>query len=66
MISNPILDELHKIRDEYAASFNYDLDAIFEDLQRRQKERDVELVSFPPQRPKNWQEPSDAVAEANP
>ena len=27
-------------------SFNYNLDAIFEDLQRRQRERRAELLSF--------------------
>ncbi len=32
MYKNEILDEIHKYRDEYAKSFEYDLRAIFNDL----------------------------------
>ena len=35
--SDPIVDEIRRIREEHAASFNYDLRAIFEDLVERQR-----------------------------
>ncbi len=64
MTPNPILDELYRIRDEYAASFNYDLDAIFEDLRTRQTQDGRELVSFPPRRPKGWIDPTSSESLA--
>ena len=33
MQPDPIVEEVRKIRDEYAKRFNYDLDAICQDLQ---------------------------------
>ena len=38
MKSNPILDDIRRIRGEHAKHFNYDLDAIFADIQRHQVE----------------------------
>ena len=48
MWQDEILDEIHKIREEHAKSFNYDLDAMFADWQRRQSEGGREVVSLPP------------------
>jgi hypothetical protein len=39
MKKDPIVAELHKIREEHARRFNYDLDAMFEDLRRKQVRR---------------------------
>jgi hypothetical protein len=50
MWQDEILDEIHKIREEHAKSFNYDLDAMFADWQRRQSEGGREVVSLPPKR----------------
>jgi hypothetical protein len=50
MWQDEILDEIHKIREEHARSFNYDLDAMFADWQRRQSEGGREVVSLPPKR----------------
>jgi hypothetical protein len=36
MYKDEIVEEIHKYRDEYAKSFNYDLKAIFEDLKEKQ------------------------------
>jgi hypothetical protein len=36
MYKDEILEEIHKYREEYARSFNYDLNAIFEDLRKKQ------------------------------
>ena len=38
MSTNPIIDELHRIREAHAKRFNYDIDAIFADLRRRDAE----------------------------
>lgn len=37
MLNDPIVEEIHRIRDEYAASFNYDFDATVRDLQEKEK-----------------------------
>ena len=46
----PIVEEIHKIRAEHAARFNYDIRAIVEDLRKRQYEGDHKVVSLPPRR----------------
>ena len=43
---DPIVEEIHRIREEHAARFNYDLDAIFRDLEKRQYESGHKVVSF--------------------
>jgi hypothetical protein len=48
MEPNEILDEIYKIREEHAKSFNYDLDAMFTDWQKKQSESGREVVSLPP------------------
>jgi hypothetical protein len=51
--SDPIVAEVRKARDQYAASFGYDLDRIFADIERLQEERKARggvIVSFPPKR----------------
>jgi hypothetical protein len=52
VIDDPIVAEVRKARDEYARSFNYDLDAICKDLQQRQAQAGRKVVSFPPKRPR--------------
>jgi hypothetical protein len=47
MSQDEILDEIHRIREEHAKSFNYDLDAMFEDWQKRQSEGGRQVVSLP-------------------
>ena len=39
MKKDPIVAELHKLRVAHARKFNYDLDAMFEDLRRKQVRR---------------------------
>ena len=50
MLTDEIVEEIHKIREEYAKSFNYDLDAIFADLQKKQAESGREVVKLLPKR----------------
>ena len=35
--SDPIVDEVRKAREEHAAKFNYDLEAIYRDLKEQEK-----------------------------
>ena len=46
MLQNEILDEIHKIRAEHAKSFNYDLDAMFLDWQKKQALSSREVVNL--------------------
>lgn len=50
MYTDPILDEIRKYRDDYAARFHYDVKAILEDMRRRQRESGRKSVSRPPKR----------------
>ncbi|MBF0099093.1 MAG: hypothetical protein HQM04_18955 [Magnetococcales bacterium] len=46
MWEDPIVEEIRKVREEHAARFNYDLDAIYQDLKRMQEESGREYVDF--------------------
>lgn len=62
MWNDPIVDEVRRRRDEYAAQFDYDLDAIFRDLQQQQEQarrEGWEIVGLPPRRPEH---PADTAA----
>jgi hypothetical protein len=45
---DPIVEDIRKIREGHAARFNCDVNAIADDLKRRQEERGVSVVSRPP------------------
>ncbi|MBP7050801.1 MAG: hypothetical protein KBE65_07290 [Phycisphaerae bacterium] len=49
-MKDPIVDEVRRARDAHAKQFNYDLDAICEDLQKREKASSQPTVSLPPKR----------------
>jgi hypothetical protein len=46
MWKDEIVEEIHQIRDNYAKSFNYDLNAIFEDLRKKEAESGREVVNL--------------------
>lgn len=46
-----IVDEIHRIRDEYAKQFDYDLHAICEDLRAQQARSERPPVDHPPRKP---------------
>ena len=46
MWKDEIVEEIHRIREEYAKSFNYDLNAIFADLRKKQQESGREVVTL--------------------
>jgi len=43
---DPIVEEIRRYREEYAARFNHDLQAIFEDLKRQQEQSGVTYVDY--------------------
>jgi len=43
-MNDPIVDEVRRIRDAHAARFNYDLDAIFQDIKEREKKSGLVFV----------------------
>ena len=47
MWEDPIVKEIHKIREEYANAFNYDIDAIFNDLQKQETQSKRKVVKLP-------------------
>ncbi len=49
-MTDHIVEEIRRIRDEHASQFNYDLDAIVADLRRSEAERDWPRASFAPRR----------------
>jgi hypothetical protein len=46
MFKDEIVEEIHQIREAYAKSFNYDLDAIFEDLRKKEAKSGRKIVSL--------------------
>jgi hypothetical protein len=48
MWNDPVIEEIHKLRAEHAARFNYDLSAIVEDLKREEQKSGKKFVSLPP------------------
>jgi hypothetical protein len=50
MWRDPIVEEVRRLRQQYAAQFNHDLKAICRDLRERQKRSGRKIVSLPPRR----------------
>ena len=48
MKSDPIVDEVRKVREAHAAKFNYDLAAICADLKKKEKDSGHPVVFRPP------------------
>jgi hypothetical protein len=46
MWKDEIVEEIHRIREEYAKSFSYDLNAIFADLRKKQEESGRKVVTL--------------------
>jgi hypothetical protein len=47
-MKDPIIEEVRSFRDAHAKKFNYDLDAICEDLKRHQKNTGFPVVRLKP------------------
>jgi hypothetical protein len=50
MWRDPIVEEVRRYRQEYAAQFNHDLKEICRDLRHRQQKEGRKIVSLPPKR----------------
>lgn len=48
MWKDSIVEDVRKIREEHAAKFNYNLDAIYQDLKKQEKSSGRKVVSLPP------------------
>ena len=46
MVNDPIVEEIHKIREEMAKEANYDLHTMCERLRKREKESKAKFVSL--------------------
>ncbi len=47
MWKDSVLDEIYRIREEYAQSFNYDLQTICDHLRKKQAESGRNIISEP-------------------
>ncbi len=47
MWNDPIVEETRRLRESYAEEQGHDMDAIFQDILRRQKESSKKLVRLP-------------------
>lgn len=52
MAKDPIIDEVRRVRERYAARFSFDLDAIYRDLKEREMRGDFTVVHRRPRRPR--------------
>lgn len=50
MWKDTIVEDVRKVREEHAAKFNYNLDAIYQDLKKNQKKGGRRVVSLPAKR----------------
>jgi hypothetical protein len=50
MSRDPLVEEIRAIREAYARQFNYDLQAICQDLKEQQRKSGRKAVSLPPKR----------------
>ncbi len=44
-MNDPIVEEVRRVRDAHAARFNYDLDAIFQDIKEQEKRSGHKFVN---------------------
>lgn len=51
MWEDPIVEEVRRARQEYAAKFNYDLDGICQDLKEQELKSGEKYVTLEPKRP---------------
>jgi len=48
MTKDPIVEEVRKARQAHAAKFNYNINAIFEDLKKKEKACGHKVITRPP------------------
>lgn len=50
MWKDEIVEEVRRVRDEYAAKFDYDLDAIYQDIKIQEEQTKRKVISLPPKK----------------
>jgi len=50
-MTDPFIDELYQIRQDYALQFNYDLEAIYRNLKEKQAQSQQPVYSFEDKKP---------------
>jgi hypothetical protein len=69
MIEDPIIEELHKFREAWAAQFDYDVHALAAAPRRSQQEKNRHVVNLPPKRvadvSKGQEQVDDSVNDEN-
>jgi hypothetical protein len=48
---DPMGEEVRRVREEHAARFHYDLDAIFLDIKESERQSGCRFVTYPPRKP---------------
>ncbi len=61
-MKDPIIEEIRGFRDEHAKRFNYDLDAICEDLKIHQVRHADNLVRLDPKKTANQEKGNAAIS----
>ena len=51
MWNDEIVEETRRVRNGYAAKFEYDLDAIYCDLKEQEEQNPEKFISLPPKQP---------------
>ena len=51
MWEDEIVEEVRRVRNEYAAKLNHDLEAIYKDIKEQEKKNQSRIVSLPPKKP---------------
>lgn len=52
MLPDPIVEQVRRVRKEYAEQFGYDIHALAADLQRRERQHAERLVTYSPKSPR--------------
>ena len=53
MWTDEIVEETRQAREQYAAQFNYDLEAIYRDLKKHEEQSPEKFVSLPSKQPEH-------------
>ena len=66
MWQDPIVEEVRRLRDQYASELGYDISRIFQDIQKRQAQAGKKTVSFPPRTPIKMPKVASQVTPSTP
>jgi hypothetical protein len=67
-MNDPIVEEVRRVRDAHAARFNYDLDAIFQDIKEQENKSGHRFISGVARQtvPNQAPQPTGAAISASP